>query len=444
MDSDVNKGPSAQSESAVQANVTNPANDPLFPPPDEPSSECRIFANKDLLRIGHVPDEDRIVGRDTEIQRIANEIGVVTKNEAPNNIGIYGKTGTGKSLVARHVTQRAQITAIHRGIDVATVYVDCSSATTETKAAKTIARSLNQEHDLGLEIPRRGIGADDYYAYLWEDILSNFDHAIIILDEVDGLREVSAEGEAEGVLNKLSRAEENRFTDCNLGIVTISNKVRFKERLSERVDSSFHQVDFVFKPYDAEQLQLILKNRRDAFHEGVLEAGVIAKCAALSAQEHGDARKAIVVLKAAGEAAEKAGDQAVTEVHLEHVADHAEVDRVRELMRGNTPQAKAVLYALASLHLTSDESAFSTSQIYDRYKNVCGVADLKELTYNGVYLLLREQRFLEIVGSQLTDGKKKNAREHWLQVDPDVALRAVSDDLPSLATADELRERAAS
>jgi len=36
--------------------------DPLF------ESGHRIFANKDLLKIGHVPEADRIVGRDEEIE----------------------------------------------------------------------------------------------------------------------------------------------------------------------------------------------------------------------------------------------------------------------------------------------------------------------------------------------------------------------------------------
>jgi len=40
--------------------------DPLF------ESGHRIFANKDLLKIGHVPEADRIVGRDEEIRSSRN------------------------------------------------------------------------------------------------------------------------------------------------------------------------------------------------------------------------------------------------------------------------------------------------------------------------------------------------------------------------------------
>lgn len=441
-----------EGDTNVHSNPSDPENDPLFPGPDESiendeTNPDGIFANKQLLRIGYVPDdEDRIVGRDAEIEAVADEVGVVVNDQPPNNLGIYGKTGTGKSLVARHVTQRAERTAKARGVNVATVYIDCSDATTKTKAAKAISRSLDREYNLDLNIPRRGIGADDYLDYLWYDILPNFNHAIVILDEVDNLDEVkSDDAEEEGILNTLSRAEENQFTDCNLGVVTISNKVRYKDKLSQRVESSFHQKDLVFKPYNAGQIKEILENRRDAFHEGVITQGTIEKCSALSAQEHGDARKAIVVLKAAGETAEREGAAHVTEDHVEGAADYAEVDRIKELMRGDTPQAKAALYSLASLHLTNpNDDGFSTTTIYERYKRVCETAGLSTLTYNRVYGLLREQKFLEIAASQRTDGGKKNAREHWLLVDPEVAIRAVTEDMRSqnLATPEELKANA--
>ena len=36
--------------------------------------EDPIFVNKELLEISHLPDEDRIVGRDEEISQLANAV----------------------------------------------------------------------------------------------------------------------------------------------------------------------------------------------------------------------------------------------------------------------------------------------------------------------------------------------------------------------------------
>lgn len=67
-------------------------------------SEDPVFANKELLDIEHIPDEERIIGREDEISNLANSIHPAIRGGKPRNTPIYGKTGTGKSLVAKHVT----------------------------------------------------------------------------------------------------------------------------------------------------------------------------------------------------------------------------------------------------------------------------------------------------------------------------------------------------
>jgi len=51
--------------------------DPLF------ESGHRIFANKDLLKIGHVPEADRIVGRDEEISKLAKRLNGAVHGYSP-------------------------------------------------------------------------------------------------------------------------------------------------------------------------------------------------------------------------------------------------------------------------------------------------------------------------------------------------------------------------
>ena len=75
--------------------------------------------------------------------------------------------------------------------------------------------------------------------------------------------------------------------------------------MTERVKSSFSRDELVFPPYDANQVGGILKNRRDAFREGVLTNDAIPLAAALSAQKHCDARKAIDIRRNAGRVAER-------------------------------------------------------------------------------------------------------------------------------------------
>jgi hypothetical protein len=86
----------------------DPSEDPLFDFDEEDPDRANIFARKELLKVGHVPESARIVGRDKEIKAVAAELRPIVQGDPPNNVMIYGKTGTGKSLVARHVTERAR------------------------------------------------------------------------------------------------------------------------------------------------------------------------------------------------------------------------------------------------------------------------------------------------------------------------------------------------
>src|SRR6056297_3087343 len=275
--------------------------DPLF------TSGHRIFSNKDLLKTGHVPEADRIVGRDEEISKLAKRLNGAVHGYSPENVMIYGKTGTGKSLVSKHVCQRAQ-NAAQDGVEIGTAYIDCAEDKTETQAISSLAAKLNDESATGITVPYTGLSTSKYYKLLWKALDEQFDSVIFILDEIDLMDDDS-------VLMKLSRAEEAGKIDCSIGIIAIGNKVQYVNNLNERVKSSFQHKELFFNPYDANQLREIMLNRRDAFQDGVLSDDVIPLAAAFAAQEHGDARKAIDILRHAGEVASESDADTVREEH---------------------------------------------------------------------------------------------------------------------------------
>jgi cell division control protein 6 len=402
----------------------DPAEDPLFNFDEDDPDRAEIFARKELLKVGHVPESARIVGRDEEIEAVAAELRPIVRGDPPNNVMIYGKTGTGKSLVARHVTERAQRAAESNGVSVGTIYVDCAQHNTQTRVARTITRSLNSTDRTDFDIPRAGIGSGEYYDYLWEILDVAYESVIIILDEVDRL-------EADDILMQLSRARESGKADCHLGVIAVSNKIEYRDQLNERVKSSLREEEFVFQPYDANQLREIMEHRRDAFYDGVLSEDVIPLTAALAAQEHGDARKAIEILRHAGELAERENVEAITEDHVRDAQEWAEIDRFEELLRGSTTQVKFILYSLALLtEENPDTDEFSTSRIYERYKETADKVDAKTLSEHRVYELLKEQAFLGVVESTRTGGGRGEGSylEHRLVQNTGIVLKSVLRD----------------
>jgi len=205
----------------------------------------------------------------------------------------------------------------------------------------------------------------------------------------------------DSVLMKLSRAEEAGKIDCSVGVIAISNKIQYVDNVNERVKSSFQHKELFFKPYDANQLREIMFNREDAFQDGVLSEDVIPLSAAFAAQEHGDARKAIDILRHAGEVAYEAGAEQVTEEHVRQAQQHAEKDRFRELVNGAPTQAKASLLALTELSVNSNDAAFLTSRVYDQYERICNHLDMD---------ILSVRRFRDILKSKPSSGLSKSRR----------------------------------
>ncbi|QWC20609.1 orc1/cdc6 family replication initiation protein [Halorubrum sp. 2020YC2] len=389
------------------------------------TKEDPIFANKELLEISHLPGEGRIVGRDDEIADLATAVNPAIFGQSPSNVLIYGKTGTGKSLCAKYVSKRLVSTASEEGVTATFAYVDCAQDTTETQAVQTIAEGVNDSEETDINVPDKGLSTSTYYKRLWRILDQRYDVVLILLDEIDKLDD-------DAILMQLSRAgEAGKITDCKLGVVGISNKIQYKDRMDERVKSSLCEREFVFPPYDANQLREIMQARADAFHDGVLEPSTVPRAAALAAREHGDARKAIDILRYAGEIAQANGEPTVREEFVTQARERAETDRFRELIRGSTPHSRYVLQALALLSLSNGrQDGFRTSRVYEIYENICRQEGSDSLSLRRVRDLLKEHAFLDIIEQSKHSGGSAEGSytKHQLLEDPSVVKEVLTED----------------
>lgn len=388
-------------------------------------SKDPIFANKELLDIEHIPDEDRIIGREDEISDLANGIHPAIRGGKPRNTLIYGKTGTGKSLVAKHVTRSAEQFAREEGTRLQRAYVDCTQATTETQVVIKLARAFNDPDETDISVPLSGLSTNAYYDRLWRTLDARHDVVIIILDEVDKLQE-------NNVLMQLSRAgEAGKLDTCKVGILAISNKISFKDSLDERVLSSLQEREFIFPPYDANQLREIMRHRKDAFHEGVLSEDAIPLAAAFAAQEHGDARKALDILRNAGELAKDEGADVVREKHVRNAREKADIDRFSKLLQDQPTQSKAAVYALSLIAEQRDDEEFATREIYERYEQLTQRLDIDALSQRRMVDRLNEQAFLDILGvtDRVGRGRGKGMTNfYYLLEEPEVVQTAIQSD----------------
>ncbi|WP_436936521.1 orc1/cdc6 family replication initiation protein [Halovenus marina] len=353
-----------------------------------------LIRDRSLLDPNYVVEEDRIVGRDTQLQKVTKMLRVALGDNRPPNLFLYGPSGTGKSLITKAVCKNISSICESRDIQFGTIEVNCQDLDTLGVAVYELTKQAADEAGVDVQVPKHGVATKEKWDELYRIVNENFDSVVFVLDELDMLvgRRDKKEPAFSRLLYQLSRSGANDDLNAYLSVVAISNDTRLMESVGSRAHSSFTPEDVHFDDYDANQLKAILRRRKDAFHDGVVNEDVIPLAAAFAAQTHGDARKAIDLIRVAGELAEREGDDHVGEKHVREAQDKVEKNRVLEVVRGISTQKKLCLYATAAVAAeTEDGSARSTTgyRVYqfltdtidtDQYHQETYVNKMKELT----------------------------------------------------------------
>ena len=266
-----------------------------------------LFNNKSVLQIRYTPDS--IPHRDKQIKSLALILASTLRGERPSNLFIYGKTGTGKTVSVQYVRDELIKKGEELGVEIKFNYLNCKLKKVADTEYRILAALIKQ---LGGSVPATGLPTDQIWAKFIELIDDKKQLIVFIFDEIDqAIKKVS-----DTFLYSLTRLNQE-LNLAQISFVGISNDVTFLENIDPRVRSSLGEEEFVFPPYNAIQLQDILNKRSvNAFRVNVLQPGVVAKCAAFAAREHGDVRRAIDLLRVAGELAERDNSKEISLKHM--------------------------------------------------------------------------------------------------------------------------------
>ena len=352
-----------------------------------------IFKDKKVLQTSYTPDD--IPHRDEQIEEIAGILAPVLRGEKPSNLFLYGKTGTGKTLSVLHVINNLKSSAREKKLSLHIVYINCKLkrvADTEYRLIATLARKFGQTN-----IPITGLPTDEIYRLFIENIDHDSKSIILVLDEIDQL--VKKAGDE--ILYNLTRINAE-LKNTQVTFVGISNDLRFASDLDPRVKSSLAEEDLNFPSYNALQLQDILNERaKKAFKSGTISEGVIAKCAAYAAREHGDARRALDLLRVAGELSERKGELKLNIIHIDQAESKIENDLVLEVISTLPKQSQLTLLAIFDLHGKKGNDKFFTGDVYELYTNLCIKCGLKPLTQRRLSDLISELDMLGVINARV-------------------------------------------
>ncbi|MEM2933807.1 MAG: ORC1-type DNA replication protein [Methanocellales archaeon] len=376
-----------------------------------------FFENKEILRPSYTPDY--LPHRREQIEALASVLVVALRNETPSNVLIYGKTGTGKTATAKYVGKELERAGAAKGIPCTVLYLNCEVIDTQYRVLAHLANRFSRE------VPFTGWPTDHVYKEFKEALDSQEQAIIIILDEIDKLIKKSGDD----VLYNLSRIN-TELKRAKVSIIGITNDLKFTEFLDPRVKSSLGEEEIIFPPYNADQLRDILEQRAImAFKKGALAHGVIPLCAAIAAQEHGDARRALDLLRVAGELAERQRVSMVTEEHVRQAQDKIEIDRITEVVRTLPTQSKLVLYSMILLEEAGTKNA-TTGEVFNVYRKLCRQIDAEVLTQRRITDLISELDMLGIINAiVVSKGRYGRTKEITMSVPRDSTRRVILEDL---------------
>ena len=391
-----------------------------MPEPEDPSTGLfkkylasnKIFKDREVLRHSYRPQI--LPHRKPQIEEIAAILAPSLRNETPSNILIYGKTGTGKTACVRHVGTELEKASGNMGTLCRIVHLNCEVIDTQYRVLAQIAKELSGVDELASDktkthIPMTGWPTDQVYAEMKNQLDASRAVLVIVLDEIDKLVKKSGDD----TLYNLTRINSD-LKNSKVSIIGISNDLSFKDFLDPRVLSSLSEEELVFPPYNAPQLVDILAQRAEAaFLPDAVSDGVIPLCAALAAQEHGDARRALDLLRISGELADRDDSEKVTEDHVKQAQAKIEADSMIECIATLPAQSKLILYSMLILEQFG-QNIFTSGEVSRIYQDIAPSIELDVLTHRRITDLISELNMLGVINTRVVSkGRYGRTKEMW-------------------------------
>ncbi|ADL57613.1 orc1/cdc6 family replication initiation protein [Methanothermobacter marburgensis] len=370
---------------------------------DEIGDKESVFKDKKYLDHRFLPD--RLPHREEQIRSIAKYWVEALNGVTPPDITIYGKTGTGKTAVAKFAMKQLKEASRDCDVNIRTEYIRCTDYTTEYQV---IARLCQQ---LGRDVPYRG--------WTKAEIVNTFRNMfkknafgqdmilLVVLDEID----ILLRNDGDGLLYTLTRTD-------NVSILSISNYVEFKKFIKPRVRSSLRDREIIFPPYGAQQLVDILEERsRLSFKEGALDDDVIPLCAALAAKEEGDARYALDLLRTAGEIADERDSDMVKGDFVREAKDYIEHNKITDIILTLPSQQQRVLEAI--LYLTKRKEEITSGRLYEVYKEI---SKGDSVSYRRIFDFINELEMLGLISTNTVSRGRGKGRTNIIDLQCETSL----------------------
>lgn len=299
-----------------------------------------IVKKPDLLEEAHIPSTVRY--RDREISELASCLKPALSQNRPIHVWLYGKPGTGKTLVAKHVLQDMSKSGKLGGI-----YINCWEYASHYAVMDKLVRELRI---LGAEKLSTSFKLERFRDFVGKRPF------VIILDEIDQ----PSRSERDSILYHLANIG-------NVGLVIISNSRDIVLNMDDRITSRLNARHIEFSPYSSESLAAILKSRADsALAARAWDENILNVIVSLS---EGDARRAFQTLASAARWAESECSDAVERKHVQ-AGLNSSLESKKTMLLERLSSHHRLLYDLVKEH-----GQINSGELWEAYLDDCRSQD---------------------------------------------------------------------
>jgi cell division control protein 6 len=139
--------------------------------------------------------------------------------------------------------------------------------------------------------------------------------------------------------------------------------------------------------------------------------------------ELGDARRALDLLRVAGELAEREGAKKLTMEYIDKANSKIERDKMLDIIENEPRQHQLVLYSILNLH--DKETEVFTGNVYNKYQEFCQKTKVEILTQRRVSDIIAEFDMLGLINVDvISRGRMGRTREIKLMIPENLQKRA--------------------
>lgn len=357
-----------------------------------------VFRDEHVFEIDYVPET--FLHRDSQMESLKYALRPAVRGSRPLNVLAQGPPGTGKTTAVQILFDelRAQT-------DVRVVRVNCQVNSTRYSVFSRLFEGV-----FDYEPPSSGISFKKLFSQVTDRLVDDDEVLVVALDDVNYL---FYESEASDTLYSLLRAHEEQG-GAKIGVIVVSSDLELDmiETLDGRVQSVFRPEEIYFPNYGQREIAGILRERADrGFHDGVIDAPVLDQVAELTAQQGGDLRVGIDLLRRAGLNAEMRASKQIAAQDVDAAYDKSKYVHLSRRLRELSESERALVEVIA------DYDGERAGDIYDAFN------DRTDLGYTRYSEIINKLDQLGVIDATYTDvDGRGRSRELSLNYDTDAVL----------------------